>query len=72
MVQDAENMERNAVVQELRVKPVDMVIDTHVAALAVARVQLALATKVQNVDVQINVADADAVVNRVLQISYIL
>jgi len=72
VVQDAENVERNAVVQELRVKPVDTVVDTHVAALAVARVQLALATKVQNVDVLINVADADAVVNRVLQILYIL
>ena len=63
MVPGVENAEQNAVVQELRVKPVDTVVDTHVAALAVARVQHALVTKVQNVDVLINVADADAVVN---------
>ena len=63
MVQDAENMERNAVIQELRVKPVDTVVDAHVAAPAVARVQHALATKAQSDAVLINVADADAVVN---------
>jgi hypothetical protein len=63
VVQDAENVERNAVVQELRVKHVDTVVDTHVAAPAVARVQHALATKAQNVVVLINVTDADAVVN---------
>ncbi len=63
MVQGVENMERNAVVQELRVKPVDTVVDTHVVAPVAARVQHALATKAQNVVVLINVADADAVVN---------
>jgi hypothetical protein len=72
VVQGVENVEQNAVVQELRVKPVNTVVDTHVAALAVARVQHALATKVQNVVVLINVTDADAVVKRVLQILHIL
>jgi hypothetical protein len=63
VVQGVENVEQNAVVQELRVKPVNTVVDTHVAAPAVAHVQHALATKVQNVVVLINVTDADAVVN---------
>ena len=72
MVPGVENAERNAVVQELRVKPVDTVVDMHVAAPAVAHVQHALVTKVQNVDVLINVADADAIVNRMLQILLIL
>ena len=63
MAQGVENVEQNAVVRELRVKPVDTVVDTHVAAPAVARVQHALATKAQSDAVLINVADADAVVN---------
>jgi siroheme synthase (precorrin-2 oxidase/ferrochelatase) len=56
-------MERNAVVQELRVKHVDTVVDAHVAAPVAARVQHALVTKAQSDAVLINVADADAVVN---------
>ena len=56
-------MERNAVVQALRVKPVDTAVYALVTAPAVANVQPVLVTRVQNTVVLINVVDADAVVN---------
>lgn len=61
--QGVENTERNAVVQALRVKPVDTAVDALVTALAVANVQPALVIRVQNTVVLISVVDADAVVN---------
>jgi hypothetical protein len=61
--QGVENTERNAVVQALRVKPVDTAVDALVTAPAVANVQPVLVTRVQNTVVLINVVDADAVVN---------
>jgi hypothetical protein len=61
--QGVENTERNAVVQALRVKPVDTAVDALVTAPAVANVQPALVTRAQNMVVLINVVDADAVVN---------
>lgn len=61
--QGVENTELNAVVQALRVKPVDTAVDALVTAPAVANVQPVLVTRVQNTVVLINVVDADAVVN---------
>jgi hypothetical protein len=61
--QGVENTERNAVVQALRVKPVDTAVDALVTAPAVANVQPVLVTRVQNTVVLISVVDADAVVN---------
>ena len=61
--QGVENTERNAVVQALRVKPVDTAVDALVAAPAVVRVQPALVTRVQNAAVLNDAAIADAVVN---------
>ena len=62
--QGVENTERNAVIQALRVKPVDTAVDALAAAPAVAHVQPVLVTRVQNTVVLISVVDADAVVNR--------
>ena len=61
--QGVENTELNAVVQALRVKPVDTAVDALVTAPAVANVQPVLVTRVQNTVVLISVVDADAVVN---------
>ena len=61
--QGVENTERNAVLQALRVKPVDTAVDALVTAPAVANVQPVLVTRAQNMVVLINVVDVDAVVN---------
>ena len=61
--QGVENTERNAVLQALRVKPVDTAVDALVTAPAVANVQPVLVTRAQNMVVLISVVDVDAVVN---------
>ena len=61
--QGVENTELNAVVQALRVKPVDTAVDALVAAPVVARDQPALVTRDQNAAVLNDAAIVDAVVN---------
>jgi hypothetical protein len=61
--QGVENTERNAVVQALRVKPVDTAVDALAAAPAVAHVQPALVTRVQNTAALNDATVVDAVVN---------
>ena len=61
--QGVENTERNAVVQALRVKPVDTAVDALVAAPVAARVQPALVTRDQNAAALNDAAIVDAVVN---------
>ena len=71
--QGVENTERNAVVQALRVKPVDTAVDALAAAPAVAHVQPALVTRAQNTAALNDATVVDAVVNSIcLQYYYIM